>query len=83
MSIYSQNQCKVLTPELEGFYDGKCKNIHGHSYHLYVTVIGEPIEDINHPKNGMVLDFGDLKTESEIALFEHEININKEDIKFY
>ena len=21
-------------------YDGKCKNIHGHSYQLYVTIIG-------------------------------------------
>ncbi len=42
-------------------YDGKCKNIHGHSYKLCVTVAGSPIEDINHPKNGMVIDFGDLK----------------------
>ena len=42
-------------------YDGLCKNIHGHSYILYVTVIGEPISDINNPKYGMVIDFGDLK----------------------
>jgi len=43
-------------------YDGKCRNIHGHSYSLDVTVIGIPIEDINQVKNGMVIDFGDLKT---------------------
>ncbi len=42
-------------------YDGPCKNIHGHSYELFVTVIGTPINDINHPKNGMLIDFGDLK----------------------
>ena len=33
-------------------YDGKCKNIHGHSYKLWVTVIGSPIEDASHVKNG-------------------------------
>ena len=42
-------------------YDGKCKNIHGHSYKLWVTVIGSPIEDPGHVKNGMVIDFGDIK----------------------
>jgi 6-pyruvoyltetrahydropterin/6-carboxytetrahydropterin synthase len=43
-------------------YDGLCKNIHGHSYRLFVTVMGEPINDKNNPKNGMVMDFGNLKT---------------------
>ncbi|TWP24694.1 6-carboxytetrahydropterin synthase [Apibacter muscae] len=43
-------------------YDGKCKNIHGHSYKLYVTIKGNPLEDLNHKKNGMVMDFGDLKS---------------------
>ncbi|MBN1252215.1 MAG: 6-carboxytetrahydropterin synthase [Bacteroidales bacterium] len=42
-------------------YDGLCKNIHGHSYILFVTVIGEPITENNNPKIGMVIDFGDLK----------------------
>ena len=42
-------------------YDGLCKHIHGHSYVLLVTVIGEPIQDPNSPKLGMVVDFGDLK----------------------
>ena len=60
-------------------YDGKCKNIHGHSYHLHVTVIGTPIEDINHHKNGMVLDFGDLKKivkEEIVDVFDHAIILN-------
>ena len=42
-------------------YDGLCKNVHGHSYKLYVTVIGNPIDDPNHKKNGMLIDFSDLK----------------------
>lgn len=42
-------------------YDGLCRNIHGHSYILQVTVIGEPISDQDNTKLGMVMDFGDLK----------------------
>ena len=42
-------------------YDGLCKHIHGHSYELLVTVLGEPITDEASPKLGMVMDFGDLK----------------------
>lgn len=42
-------------------YDGKCRNVHGHSYKLSVTVIGQPITDKSHVKYGMVIDFSDLK----------------------
>jgi 6-pyruvoyltetrahydropterin/6-carboxytetrahydropterin synthase len=42
-------------------YNGACKNIHGHSYQLSVTVIGEPSVKNGDPKLGMVMDFGDLK----------------------
>jgi 6-pyruvoyltetrahydropterin/6-carboxytetrahydropterin synthase len=42
-------------------YDGACRYIHGHSYKLEVTVIGRPLVAQGHPKNGMVIDFGDLK----------------------
>ncbi len=45
---------------LEG-YDGACREIHGHSYRLFVTVVGEPCNDTTSPKCGMVMDFGDLK----------------------
>lgn len=61
-------------------YDGKCKNIHGHSYHLYVTVIGVPIIDSENPKNGMVMDFGDLKVivKKEIVnKFDHAVVLNE------
>ena len=42
-------------------YDGKCREVHGHSYRLFVTVKGEPISDMSSPKLGMVMDFGELK----------------------
>lgn len=45
---------------LEG-YDGACREIHGHSYRLFVTVRGVPVCDGRNPKLGMVMDFGQLK----------------------
>ncbi len=58
---------------LEG-YDGACREIHGHSYRLFVTVKGEPISDETNPKCGMVIDFGDLKrvvNEQIISRLDH------------
>ena len=60
-------------------YDGKCKNIHGHSYKLYVTVKGIPSNDVHNVKNGMVMDFGDLKSIIKrliIDPFDHAIILN-------
>ncbi|MCG8410679.1 MAG: 6-carboxytetrahydropterin synthase [Bacteroidales bacterium] len=61
-------------------YDGACANIHGHSYRMFVTVMGEPINDENNPKNGMVIDFGDLKkivNEQVVNPMDHAITLNK------
>ncbi|MGG8495917.1 6-pyruvoyl trahydropterin synthase family protein [Tenacibaculum sp. TC6] len=61
-------------------YDGKCKNVHGHSYKLSVTVIGKPITDTSNVKYGMVIDFGDLKkiVKQEIVdVFDHATVFNK------
>ena len=61
-------------------YDGKCRNVHGHSYKLGVTVIGRPIEDEDNVKLGMVIDFGDLKkiVKQEIVdKFDHATVFNK------
>lgn len=61
-------------------YDGKCKNVHGHSYKLSVTVIGKPIQDNNNVKYGMVIDFSDLKkiVKTEIVdVFDHATVFNK------
>ncbi|PWH84016.1 6-carboxytetrahydropterin synthase QueD [Algibacter marinivivus] len=61
-------------------YDGKCKNVHGHSYKLSVTVIGKPITDNTNVKFGMVIDFGDLKKivkEEIVNVFDHATVFNK------
>jgi len=61
-------------------YDGKCRNVHGHSYKLSVTVIGNPITDTSHVKLGMVIDFGDLKKivkEEIVNQFDHATVFNK------
>jgi 6-pyruvoyltetrahydropterin/6-carboxytetrahydropterin synthase len=42
-------------------YDGPCRNVHGHSYRLFVTLTGTPAIDQQNPKNGMVIDFTDNK----------------------
>lgn len=43
-------------------YDGLCRNIHGHSYRLFVTIKGEPEHNAMSPKQGMVMDFSVLKS---------------------
>lgn len=62
-------------------HDGLCKNVHGHSYKLSVTLIGRPIEDTSNVKFGMVMDFSDLKNivnELVVKPFDHAtiLNIN-------
>ena len=60
-------------------YDGLCKNVHGHSFKLDVTIIGQPITDPDHVKNGMVIDFGDLKTivnQEIVDPFDHATVLN-------
>ena len=61
-------------------YDGKCKNVHGHSYKLSVTVMGQPITDTTNVKYGMVIDFGDLKKivkEEIVDVFDHATVFNQ------
>ena len=60
-------------------YDGLCSNIHGHSYTLVVTVKGIPLDDPGSPKNGMLIDFKDLKAmirESIIDKLDHALLLN-------
>lgn len=61
-------------------YDGKCKNVHGHSYKLSVTVIGTPITERDNVKFGMVIDFSDLKKivkEEIVDQFDHATVFNE------
>lgn len=62
-------------------HTGPCKNIHGHSYILSVTVSGYPIDDESRPDHGMILDFGDLKAIVKgqiISVFDHALVLHKD-----
>ena len=60
-------------------HDGLCKNVHGHSYKLHVTIIGNPIEESKNVKFGVIIDFSDLKkiVKEEIVIpFDHATILN-------
>jgi 6-pyruvoyltetrahydropterin/6-carboxytetrahydropterin synthase len=60
-------------------YDGPCRNVHGHSYRLFVTLSGIPVNDSNNPKNGMVIDFTDLKNivmQEIVDQFDHAVVVS-------
>ena len=57
------------------FHDGKCKNLHGHSYKLSVEITGDT------DKNGMVMDYFDLKkvVQPIVEELDHGFMVNEED----
>ena len=60
-------------------YDGLCKNIHGHSYKLWVTIRGKVLKQKSHTKDGMVMDFAVLKSfvKPEIVdKYDHSLVLN-------
>ena len=60
-------------------YDGLCKNIHGHSYRLWVTVTGKIKNEKGHNKDGMVLDFEVLKNIVKpkiVKKYDHSLVLN-------
>ncbi|MBL7760016.1 MAG: 6-carboxytetrahydropterin synthase [Sediminibacterium sp.] len=62
-------------------YNGHCRNIHGHSYVLHVTV-GTEISDQEYlPKPGFVIDFKDLKkmvNEIIVNQFDHHLILSED-----
>jgi len=62
-------------------YDGPCRNVHGHSYRLFVTLTGTPSADTESPRNGMVIDFTELKNivlDKIINLFDHSVVVSSD-----
>ncbi len=62
-------------------HDGPCKHIHGHTYELFVTIMGSPIDDPSSPKFGMIMDFKDIKNlvkESVTDEFDHSLVMRKD-----
>ncbi len=61
-------------------YDGPCRNIHGHSYQLHITLIGKPLHSPGHPKDGMVADFKDIKNLVKgkvVDRYDHALVLNE------
>ena len=60
-------------------YDGLCKNIHGHSYKLWVTIRAKVRQEKAHKKDGMVMDFDVLKSIVKpdiIDKYDHSLVLN-------
>ena len=60
-------------------YDGLCKNIHGHSYKLWVTIRGVVLNERTHKKDGMVMDFDVLKNfvkPTIVDKYDHSLVLN-------
>lgn len=65
-------------------YDGKCRNLHGHSYELHVTVCSTEDTDDFLPAPGILFDFKDLKAavqSSVVDEFDHHVILSKEYIR--
>ena len=61
-------------------HEGLCKNIHGHSYKLFVSLTGEVKDTPGASDDGMLMDFGELKSlvKSQILdTFDHALVINE------
>ena len=62
-------------------YPGACKNIHGHSYELHVTVSSVNDETFYIPSPGLVIDFKEIKDlvkANVIDKLDHKIILSRE-----
>jgi len=62
-------------------YQGKCHNLHGHTYKLEVEISGPPIGE-KMPK-GMIYDFGNLKHDVQMQILSVYDHICLNDIDQY
>ncbi len=63
-------------------HGGQCRNIHGHRYRLDLTLSGEVLHKEGASDDGMILDFGDIKTlanEHLVSKWDHAFLIYRGD----
>lgn len=56
-------------------HKGKCRNVHGHSYELHVTVSADHLDEMN-----MIMDFSDLKeivNRTVVHIYDHALVLNQ------
>jgi 6-pyruvoyltetrahydropterin/6-carboxytetrahydropterin synthase len=61
-------------------YDGACKNIHGHSYELHVTIVADTDYEDFIPAPGFIIDFKEIKKvvkEKVIQNFDHKLILSE------
>ncbi len=62
-------------------YQGACKNIHGHSYELHVTISANSQEEGYIAAPGFIIDFKELKQlviSSVIWVFDHKLLLSRD-----
>lgn len=62
-------------------YPGACKNIHGHSYELHVTVSSAAAYTDYIPAPGFVIDFKEIKklvSTTVIECFDHKVILSRD-----
>lgn len=60
------------------FHEGKCRNIHGHTYQLEVGIIGDVKALENSADSGMIIDFTVLKNivnDKVVGVLDHTLVI--------
>lgn len=59
------------------FHEGKCRNLHGHSYRCMIELTGQP------DKNGMLLDYYELKriVDPIIDKMDHSFMVYEKDFE--
>lgn len=55
-------------------YDGKCANLHGHTYHGTITLSGEV-----NPNTGMLIDYNEIK--NLVDMFDHAVVFSSEGVR--
>ncbi|MFI5200975.1 MAG: 6-pyruvoyl trahydropterin synthase family protein [Candidatus Kapaibacterium sp.] len=62
-------------------HTGGCRNVHGHSYRMWVEVAGEPDADDRSSTQGMVLDYFTLKeiVDPLVAEIDHSFLCDRSD----
>jgi len=61
-------------------YDGKCSQMHGHSYKLEVEVAGAPVAEVLTPYDSMVIDFGTLRDIVQVRVIDRVDHMELNDI---
>lgn len=63
-------------------HGGQCRNLHGHRYQLEVTLTGQVLHRAGASDDGMILDFGDIKSlaqEHLVSKWDHAFLIHRGD----